>query len=165
MNKKIFRLSFFTSLIVLIVSFTLVFGVLYEYLERQIFAELESEASYISYAIENEGLGYLKKLNFVCELITNKKIPNSQTWIRDDYLNRGTTLLARLILYLLWYKVASYLLLWYELRSDIQLLLHQPHLSSHTILVSILQTASSCMGWSLCKGLTQAYWFHHRFNY
>lgn len=63
MNKKIFRLSFFTSLIVLIVSFTLVFGVLYEYLERQIFDELESEASYISYAIENEGLSYLEKFN------------------------------------------------------------------------------------------------------
>ncbi|MBQ7901819.1 MAG: PAS domain-containing protein, partial [Clostridia bacterium] len=59
MNKKIFRAGFFTSMLVLAISFVMVFGVLFEYFEEQIFAELKSEANYVAYAIENEGVSYI----------------------------------------------------------------------------------------------------------
>ncbi len=60
MFNKIFRSNFLTSLLILLVSFCLVFGVLFEYFEAQIFSELQSEADYISYAIENEGVSYIE---------------------------------------------------------------------------------------------------------
>ncbi len=60
MFNKIFRSNFLTSLLILLISFCLVFGVLFEYFEAQIFSELQSEADYISYAIENEGISYIE---------------------------------------------------------------------------------------------------------
>ncbi|MGM9551492.1 MAG: sensor histidine kinase [Clostridia bacterium] len=60
MNKKIFFSSFLASLMVLLISFTLVVGVLYEHFETQIFKELESEAGYISHALEKEGISYIE---------------------------------------------------------------------------------------------------------
>ncbi len=59
MLKKIFRSSFITSLVVLLVSMILILGVLFEYFEAQTFKELKSEAEYIGYALENEGITYL----------------------------------------------------------------------------------------------------------
>lgn len=58
MNKKIFRASFFTSLLVLLVSFVLIFSVLFNHFENQIFNELKSEEGYISYALEKEGISF-----------------------------------------------------------------------------------------------------------
>ena len=55
MNSKIFRSNFITSLLVLIVTIILIFGVLFEYFENQLTNELKSEATYISHALENEG--------------------------------------------------------------------------------------------------------------
>ena len=63
MDKKIFNSNFLTSLFVLIISFVLVFVVLFNYSEKQILNELESEADYISYALEKEGVSYIN--NFV----------------------------------------------------------------------------------------------------
>ncbi|MBQ7976127.1 MAG: PAS domain S-box protein [Clostridia bacterium] len=59
MFNKIFRLSFITSLFVLLMSLCLIFRVLFDYFEAQMFAELGSEASYISRAIKNEGISYI----------------------------------------------------------------------------------------------------------
>ncbi len=59
MNEKIFRSSFLTSLLVLLVSFVLIFGILFEYFEQQIMSELKNEVSYISYAIESEGISFV----------------------------------------------------------------------------------------------------------
>ena len=53
MSGKIFRSSFFTSMLVLAVSFLMIFNVLLDFFDAQVFAELESEASYISYGIKN----------------------------------------------------------------------------------------------------------------
>lgn len=55
MTKKIFRSTFFTSILVLISCFILIFGILYGFFEKQLETELENEASYISYAIEDTG--------------------------------------------------------------------------------------------------------------
>lgn len=60
MFKKIFRSNFITSMLVLLVCCCLIFGVLFDYFEAQIFTELQNEASYISYAIKTEGISYLE---------------------------------------------------------------------------------------------------------
>ena len=63
MVNKIFRSNFFTSMLILLVSFCLIFGVLFSYFEAQMFTELESEAGYISYAIKNEGTDFIDNFN------------------------------------------------------------------------------------------------------
>lgn len=55
MNKKIFRGTVFTAMLVLAASIVLIFGVLHGFFEEQIKAELAKEAEYISYALKNEG--------------------------------------------------------------------------------------------------------------
>lgn len=55
MSSKIFKSAFFTSMLVLVVSFLMVFTVLFNYFEAQVFSELESEATYISYGIKDSG--------------------------------------------------------------------------------------------------------------
>ncbi|MBQ7960553.1 MAG: PAS domain-containing protein [Clostridia bacterium] len=59
MNEKIFRSSFLTSILVLVVSFVLIFGILFEYFEGQILSELKNEANYIAYAVKSEGVSYI----------------------------------------------------------------------------------------------------------
>ncbi len=54
MTSKIFRASFFVSLIVLLISLTLIVGVLSGFFEEQIKKELEDETDYIAYAINND---------------------------------------------------------------------------------------------------------------
>ena len=63
MVNKIFRSNFFTSMLILLMSFCLTFGVLFSYFESQIFTELESEARYISYAVKNEGTDFIDNFN------------------------------------------------------------------------------------------------------
>ena len=70
MNKKIFRASFITSLFVLLISFVLIFGALFDYFEGQIMRELQSEANYISYALQNEGISYIDNLKSGKQRIT-----------------------------------------------------------------------------------------------
>ncbi len=69
MSDKIFKSVFFTSLAVLGVSIVLIFSLLFNYFEAQIFSELENEAQYISYAIKENSEDFLK--NFKNE---NKRI-------------------------------------------------------------------------------------------
>lgn len=61
MNKKIFRSSFFATLIVLTATVAFIIGILFNLFERRIQAELESEANYLSQAIENEGMDFFDK--------------------------------------------------------------------------------------------------------
>lgn len=63
MNKKIFRGTVFTAMLVLAASIVLIFGVLHGFFEEQIKAELAKEAKYISYALKNEGLAFLENLS------------------------------------------------------------------------------------------------------
>ncbi len=62
MNKKIFTLNFLTSVLVLLISFVMVFGILFSYFEGRIFNELKNEADYLSYAVSAEGASYVEKL-------------------------------------------------------------------------------------------------------
>ncbi len=59
MSSKIFKSAFLASMVTLFISFLLIFGMLFKYFEAQIFTELESEASYISYAVNNYGKAYI----------------------------------------------------------------------------------------------------------
>ena len=59
MFSKIFRSSFVTSMLVLIMSFCMIVAVLFEYFEMQIFNELENEAEYISYSVKTDGKSYI----------------------------------------------------------------------------------------------------------
>ena len=63
MTSKIFRSNFITSMLILLMSFCLVFGVLFSYFEKQIFTELESEADYIAYAVKAEGVSYIESFS------------------------------------------------------------------------------------------------------
>ena len=63
MVNKIFRSNFFTSMLILLMSFCLTFGVLFSYFESQMFTELESETGYISYAVKNEGTDFIDNFN------------------------------------------------------------------------------------------------------
>ena len=60
MNKKIFRSSVAVALVVLILSIVLIMSILFQYFENQLQSELESEANYIAYAVENQGLEYIE---------------------------------------------------------------------------------------------------------
>jgi len=63
MNKKIFRSSVAVALVVLLLSISLIIGILFQYFENQLQHELESEADYIAYAVENQGLDYINNFN------------------------------------------------------------------------------------------------------
>lgn len=70
MNKKIFRSSLLTALLVLAVSLFFVFGILYQYFEGQLISELKGKAVYIMYAVENEGAGYIERIEDIGERVT-----------------------------------------------------------------------------------------------
>lgn len=63
MNKKIFRSSVAVALVVLISSIVLIMGILFQYFENQLQSELESEANYIAYAVENQGVDYINNFS------------------------------------------------------------------------------------------------------
>lgn len=63
MNKKIFRSSVAVAMVVLLSSIVLILGILFQYFENQLQSELESEASYIAYAVEKQGLDYINNFS------------------------------------------------------------------------------------------------------
>lgn len=62
MHKKIFRSFLIMAIIVIISSFVMTIGILFDYFQSQLEKELKSEAIYIASAIENEGAGYLESI-------------------------------------------------------------------------------------------------------
>lgn len=70
MNKKIFRGTLLTAVLVLAAGVALIFGVLHGFFENQIKAELAKEAEYVSYALKNEGTAFLENFNAEDERIT-----------------------------------------------------------------------------------------------
>lgn len=70
MFKKIFRSSFIASILVLLISFCLVFGVLFDYFEGQIFTELAGEADYIAYVIKNNDISHITEFDNANKRIT-----------------------------------------------------------------------------------------------
>lgn len=62
MTKRIFRSTITVVIVVLLLSFILTTGVLYNYFQDLRLDELESAADYISAGIEDDGLSYLNEL-------------------------------------------------------------------------------------------------------
>lgn len=63
MNKKIFRASFFTAVVVLVAAVALIMGILFDLFERQLQLEAANEAQYLAQAVENEGADFLAGLD------------------------------------------------------------------------------------------------------
>ena len=70
MNRKIFRGTLLTTMLVLTAGVALIFGVLHGFFENQIKTELAKEARYVSYALKNEGTTFLENFNVGDERIT-----------------------------------------------------------------------------------------------
>lgn len=70
MNKKIFRSSVAVALVVFLSSIVLIMGILFQYFENQLQSELESEAAYIAYAVENQGVDYINNFTNSSKRIT-----------------------------------------------------------------------------------------------
>ncbi len=70
MNKKIFRSSFFTTLIVLVAAIALIMGILFDLFEKQIQLEAANEARYLSHGVENEGIEFFDNIDFTNRRIT-----------------------------------------------------------------------------------------------
>lgn len=62
MTKKIFKSTVLVSAMILILGSALVMGILYRYFGKQLDGELEKEASYLVYGIEQNGVNYLEHL-------------------------------------------------------------------------------------------------------
>lgn len=63
MTNKIFRSSFFTSVIVLISCLALIMGVLFGVFENRLKQEIAGEAAYIAYAVENNADGFFENFS------------------------------------------------------------------------------------------------------
>lgn len=70
MNSKIFRSSFFTTLLVLIAAIVFIMGILFDVFENQIQREAATEAEYLARAVENEGAGFLSEFDGTDRRIT-----------------------------------------------------------------------------------------------
>lgn len=62
MTKKIFKSTVLVSAMILILGSALVMGILYRYFGKQLDGELEKEASYLAYDVEQSGVNYLEHL-------------------------------------------------------------------------------------------------------
>lgn len=62
MTKKIFKSTVLVSAMILILGSTFVLGILYQYFGKQLNGELEKEASYLAYGVEQNGVKYLEQL-------------------------------------------------------------------------------------------------------
>lgn len=63
MTGKIFRSTFFTSVIVLISCLTLIMGVLFGFFESQLKHEIENETEYIAYAVTDDAESFFEKFS------------------------------------------------------------------------------------------------------
>ena len=70
MSSKIFRSSFFATLLILTVSIAFIMSLLTNLFDRQIRSEIISEAQYLKQAVENEGVSFLESLDNADRRIT-----------------------------------------------------------------------------------------------
>ena len=75
MTKRIFRSIFLVALAVFVAGVALIMGALYNYYSGVYEAQIQEEASYLSAAVEVQGLGYLENLERGAHRIT---------WIAGD---------------------------------------------------------------------------------
>lgn len=88
MIRRIFKNTFWVSMITVLLTYVIIVGILYEYFNNQIKTELKSEAEYIACGIDAVGEDYLTHFNeneFVNkEVDTSSVHKNRITWIKQD---------------------------------------------------------------------------------
>ena len=88
MIKRIFKSTFCVSIVTMLVVYTIIVGILYDYFQHQIKAELKAEAEYVAAGIEAVGEEYLT--NFANAREDKTEIENDVihknriTWIGED---------------------------------------------------------------------------------
>ena len=70
MTKKIFKSNILVAVVVLIFGIACVMAILYQHFGKQINTELEKEASYLAYGIEQNGVDYLNQIKEKDDRIT-----------------------------------------------------------------------------------------------
>lgn len=88
MIKRIFKNTFWVSMVTLLISYVIIVGILYDYFDNQIRTELKSEAEYIACGIDTMGKEYLA--NFSQNAFINQNVDTSEshknriTWVDKD---------------------------------------------------------------------------------
>lgn len=70
MTKKIFKSNILVAVVVLIFGIACVMAILYQHFGKQINTELEKEASYLAYGVEQNGVDYLNQIKEKDDRIT-----------------------------------------------------------------------------------------------
>lgn len=88
MIKRIFKNTFWVSMVTLLISYVIIVGILYDYFDNQIKTELKSEAEYIACGIDAVGEEYLTNFNqnvFINQNVdTSEAHKNRITWVDKD---------------------------------------------------------------------------------
>lgn len=77
MVKRIFKNTFYVSMVTLLIAYVMIVGILYDYFEKQIRLELKTEAEYIACGLDQMGEEYLT--NFAGNDFINKNVDTSRT--------------------------------------------------------------------------------------
>lgn len=88
MNKKIVYSSFTVTVLALIASIGLMTGFLFPYFEKQMQKELRSEAGYLSYIIEKEGVSWVEQFDKSEKRIT--LIDKNGTVLADNFADAAS---------------------------------------------------------------------------
>lgn len=88
MIKRIFKNTFWVSMVTLLISYVIIVGILYDYFDNQIKTELKSEAEYIACGIDAVGEEYLTNFNrnvFINQNVdTSEAHKNRITWVDKE---------------------------------------------------------------------------------
>lgn len=88
MIKRIFKNTFWVSMVTLLISYVIIVGILYDYFDNQIKTELKSEAKYIACGIDAVGEEYLTNFNrnvFINQNVdTSEAHKNRITWVDKE---------------------------------------------------------------------------------
>ena len=86
MVKRIFKNTFGLSIIILLISYGIIVGILYDYFGNQIEREMKAEAAYIACGMEVVGEDYLEGYRMNGYVTDNKVESNKNriTWISGD---------------------------------------------------------------------------------
>ena len=88
MIKRIFKNTFWVSMVTLFIAYVIIVGILYDYFDRQIKTELKTEAEYIACGLESVGDVYLDSFDhnqyISGKVSTSKAHKNRITWVDSD---------------------------------------------------------------------------------
>ena len=88
MIKRIFKNTFWVSMVTLFIAYVIIVGILYDYFDRQIKTELKTEAEYIACGLESVGDAYLDSFDhnqyISGKVSTSQAHKNRITWVDSD---------------------------------------------------------------------------------